>query len=152
MVIGKEISGANYIVQRMLNKDMPAVPNLFVPIVDVRDVADAHIRAMTHSLAAGERFLLSNGPALPLKEIGAIIKANLGHQGSRVPTRTIPDFVLRTFALFNAELRAFIPDLGHAKRSSNEKAKRVLGWTPRASREPIVAAARSMIEKGLIKV
>ncbi len=150
-VMGKDISGSNHLIQRMLDGAMPAFPNLFIPIIDVRDVASAHILAMTNPGAAGERFLLSNGRALSLKEIGTIIKADLGDAAKRVPTRSIPSLVLRIAALFNAELRPFVPDLGYAKKTSNEKARRVLGWTPREPREAIVAAARSMVRKGLLK-
>ncbi|MDR6954782.1 nucleoside-diphosphate-sugar epimerase [Ancylobacter sp. 3268] len=144
-VMGKDVSGANHIVQRMLDGAMPVVPNLFIPVVDVRDVASAHVMAMTNPHAAGERFLLSNGRALSLKEIGAIIRAALGDAAKRVPMRALPDFVVRIAARFNAEMRPFVPDLGYAKKTSNDKARRVLGWTPREPREAIVAAAISMV-------
>jgi nucleoside-diphosphate-sugar epimerase len=144
-MMGKDISGSNHIVQRMLDGAMPVVPNLFIPVVDVRDVASAHILAMTLPAAAGGRFLLSNGRALPLKEVGAIIRAALGDAGKRVPTRTLPDFVVRIAARFNAEMRPFVADLGYAKKTSNEKARRVLGWDPRKPSEAIVAAATSMV-------
>jgi len=144
-VMGKDISGANHLVQRMLIGDMPGFPDLFIPIVDVRDVASAHILAISHPKAAGERFLLSNGRPLPMKEIGAIIKEALGEKAGLVPSRSIPSFVLRVVSLFNAELRTTIPDLGYAKKTSNEKARHVLGWRPRDGREAIVAAAKSMV-------
>jgi nucleoside-diphosphate-sugar epimerase len=150
-VMGNEISGANHIVQRMLSGDMPAFPSLFIPIIDVRDVASAHILAMTSPGATGQRLLLSNGPALAMKEIGAIIKGALGDAARRVPTRSIPDAALRVMALFNAELRPFVPDLGYAKKTSNEKARRLLDWAPREPREAIVAAATSMVKRGLLK-
>jgi nucleoside-diphosphate-sugar epimerase len=145
--MGIDVSGANHIVQRMLDGAMPVVPNLFIPVVDARDVAKAHVLAMTNPAAAGERFLLSNGPALSLKEIGAIIRAALGDAAKRVPTRTLPDFVVRVVARFNAEIRPFVPDLGYAKKTSNDKARRVLGWTPREPREAIVAAATSLVAR-----
>lgn len=150
-VMGKEISGANHIVQRMLNGDMPGFPNLFIPIVDVRDVASAHVLAVDAPAAAGERFLISNGRALAMKEIGAVIRETAGLAAARVPTRSIPDIVVRAMALFNAELRVFAPDLGFAKKTSNEKAHRLLGWTPRPPQEAITAAAESMISRGLLK-
>jgi nucleoside-diphosphate-sugar epimerase len=149
-VMGRNVSGANHIIQRMLNGAMPAVPNLFIPIVDVRDVACAHILAMTHAGAAGERFLLSNGPALALREIGAIVKADLAGDSSRVPTRTIPNLILRALALFKPELGAFVPDLGYSKKTSNEKVRQLLGWSPRPPREAVVAAAKSIVEKHLL--
>jgi nucleoside-diphosphate-sugar epimerase len=144
-MMGKEVSGANHIVQRMLDGAMPVVPNLFIPVVDVRDVASAHVMAMTNPGAAGERFLLSNGPALSLKEIGEIIRAALGDAAKRVPTRELPNFVVRIVARFNAKMRPFVADLGYAKKTSNDKARRVLGWSPREPREAIVAAARSLV-------
>lgn len=150
-VLSRDISGANHLVQRMLDGAMPGFPNLFIPIVDVRDVARAHILAMTHPEAAGERFLLSNGQALPMKGIGAVIKAELGDAAKRVPSRSIPDFVLRLAAIFNPEVRPFLPDLGYAKKTSNEKARRMLGWTPRAAHEAIASAARSLLSRGLVQ-
>jgi nucleoside-diphosphate-sugar epimerase len=96
----------------MLDGALPAFPNLFIPIVDVRDVARAHILAMTNPSVAGERFLLSNGRPLPMKEIGAIVKTDLGDAAKCVPTRSIPSVVLRAMSFFNAELRPFAPDLG----------------------------------------
>ncbi|MDR5770018.1 NAD-dependent epimerase/dehydratase family protein [Caballeronia sp. LZ028] len=151
-VIGSSVSGANHIIQRMLAGALPAFPNLFIPIVDVRDVAKAHILAMENASAAGERFLLSNGPALALREIGAIIKANLGPTSQRVPTRTLPDVVVRVLSLVKPELRAFLPELGYAKKTSNEKARRVLGWTPRSPSEAIVAAAKCIVENRLLEI
>jgi nucleoside-diphosphate-sugar epimerase len=150
-VMGKDISGSNHLIQRMLDGAMPALPNLFIPIIDVRDVASAHILAMTKPVAAGERFLLSNGRALPMMEIGAIIRAELGDAAKRVPTRSIPNLMLRCIALFNAELRSSVPDLGYAKKTSNEKAQALLDWAPRDPREAIIAAATSMARKGLLK-
>jgi nucleoside-diphosphate-sugar epimerase len=149
-VMGKDISGANHIIEMMLDGAMPGFPNLFIPIVDVRDVATAHILAMTSADAAGRRFLLSNGPALAMKEIGATIRAELGDAASRVPTRSLPDFVVRIGALFSPRFRAIAPDLGHAKKTSNENARGTLGWTPRDPHEAIVAAARSMVERRVV--
>lgn len=150
-VMGKDVSGSNHLIQTMLNGGMRAFPNLFIPIVDVRDVASAHILAMTNPAAAGERFLLSNGQALAMKEIGAILKAELGDAARHVPARSVPDLMLRVVGLFNAEVRPIVTDLGYAKKTSNEKARRVLQWVPRAPREAIAAAAHSMVEKGLLK-
>jgi nucleoside-diphosphate-sugar epimerase len=146
-VLGRDVSGANHIIERMLGGKMPVVPRLFFPIVDVRDVASGHILAMTHPAATGERFLLSNGAPLSLREIGAVIRAALGNTAANVPTRELPDLVVRLLALFKAEVRPFVHDLNYAKNTSNEKAFRVLGWSPRDPREAIVAAALSLAER-----
>lgn len=150
-IMGKDISGSNHIIKTMLDGAMPGFPNLFIPIVDVRDVAAAHILAMTNPAAAGERFLLANGPAMAMKEIGAIIKAELGAAARHVPTRSLPDFVVRIGARFSPELRSIVHDLGYAKMTSNEKARRVLGWTPRDPHDAIIAAAQSLVRKDLIR-
>ncbi|HEY0260254.1 MAG TPA: aldehyde reductase, partial [Lacisediminihabitans sp.] len=121
-VMGDNISGSNHIVQSMLNGDMPAFPHLFIPIVDVRDVAAAHILAMTTPDASGQRFLLSSGPAIEMKDIGATIRADLGPAAEKVPTRTIPNIVVRLGSPFSPRFRSIAPDLGYAKRTSNEKA------------------------------
>lgn len=144
-IMGRDVSGANHIVQRMLKGTMPGFPDLYIPIVDVRDVATAHVLAIDNPAAAGERYLLSNGPALAMKEIGATIRAELGDAAARVPTRSIPNLVLRVMARFNPALRAHVPDLGYAKKTTNEKARNALGWSPRDPHEAIRAAARSIV-------
>lgn len=150
-VLGRSVSGSNHLVQRMLEGEMPAFPDLYIPVVDVRDVAAAHRLAMACPAAAGERILLSNGPALHLGEIGAILRQEVGAAAARVPTRALPNVVLRALAVFNADLRPIVHDLGYAKATSNEKARRMLGWTPRPPREAVIAAARSMVDRGLLK-
>ena len=150
-VMGKDISGSNHIVKAMLDGAMPGFPNIFIPIVDVRDVASAHILAMTTPDAAGQRFLISSGPVMALKQIGGILTSNLGDAAKNVPTRSIPSLVVRVAALFSPQFRPTVPDLGYRKRISNEKARRVLGWEPRPSEGAIVAAGESMVRKGLIK-
>jgi nucleoside-diphosphate-sugar epimerase len=102
--------------------------------------------------AAGQRFLLCNGPAIEMKEIGATIKAHLGEGANRVPTRTIPNLAVRAAAIFSAQFRPMVADLGYAKKTSNEKARHVLGWRPRDPADAIVAAARSLIAKNLVKM
>lgn len=148
-VMGRDVTGANHIIRRLLTGAIRAYPDLYIPIVDVRDVADAHIRAMTHPQAAGERFLLSNGPAVAMKDIGAMIKAELGEAANRVPIRSMPNLVVRFAARFRKELRPFVRDLGYAKQTSNEKARRLLGWNPTAPGKAIGDAARSMLNSGL---
>ena len=148
-IMGHQVSGANHVVERMLAGELRAVPNLFFPIVDVRDVAAAHIAAMSNPRAAGERFLLSNGPAIAMRDITATLKAELGADAARVSTRTVPDLVMRLVGLFQPNVRAIVPDLGRAKKTSNDKARRILGWFPNDAHAAILAAGRSMVARGL---
>jgi nucleoside-diphosphate-sugar epimerase len=148
-IMGTEITGSNHIIQRMLDGAMPGLPDLYIPIVDVRDVAAAHILAITNPDAAGQRFLLSSGPVISMKQIAAVIRDQLGEGARRVPTRSIPTLVVRLAALFSAELRSTVNDLGYVKQLSNAKARHVLGWQPRNPRDAIAAAAQSIVDAGL---
>lgn len=149
-VMGKAISGANHIVSRSLDGGMPGYPHLWIPIVDVRDVARAHLLAMTTPGAAGQRFLVSSGACLPMAQIGATLRTSLGDAAKRVPSRSIPNIVVRLGSLFNPELRQTVPDLDYARKVSSDKAKSVLGWTARPAEEAVVAAGQSMIARGLV--
>jgi len=150
-VMGKEISGSNHIIQRLLDGAMPGYPDLWIPIVDVRDVASAHLLALTTPEAAGQRFLISSGPAIAMKQIGVILKAGLPDAAGHVPSRSIPDAVVRIGSIFNKELRPIVPDLGFARKMTSRKARLVLGWQPRNPKDAILATAESLIEKALVK-
>jgi len=149
-VMGSDISGSNHIIQNMLGGAMPGFPHIYIPIVDVRDVASAHILAMETPEAAGERFLISSGPVMSLSEIGKTLKAALGESAKGVPSRVIPNVAVKLAARSNPQLRATVPDLDYQKQLTNEKARRVLGWTPRDAKDGIVSAGESMVRKGLI--
>ncbi|MBB2949139.1 nucleoside-diphosphate-sugar epimerase [Actinoplanes lutulentus] len=149
-VMGRGVSGANHVVQRILSGGMPGFPDMYIPFVDVRDVAAAHILAMVTPGAAGQRFLISNGPAIALKKVGELLKNHLGAAAGKVPARGIPHLVVRLGALFKPEFRALVPDLGYVKKTSNAKAGRILGWTPRPVDDALLDAARSMLAKGLV--
>jgi nucleoside-diphosphate-sugar epimerase len=145
--LSKNVSGANHLIQQILAGRMPGYPNVWVPIVDVRDVAAAHILAMTSPAAAGERFLLASGPVVAMKEIGAILRGHFGDAAEKVPTRRIPNIVIRLAAQFNDEASSAAADLDYVKKISNDKARRVLGWEPRPASEAVIAAAESLIAK-----
>lgn len=149
-VSGNAVSGANRIVERLLAGAMPGLPNLWIPIVDVRDVAAAHVSALTTPAAAGQRFLIAGDPAVPMRRIAAILREHLGDAAARVPTREIPDEAVRAAAATDPAARAMVGDLGYARRVSGERARRVLGCTPRPAEESVVAAAVSLLERGAV--
>ncbi len=146
-VLGGDVSGANHLVETMLAGELPGFPDVWIPVVDVRDVAAAHVLAVGVPAAAGQRFLLSSGPALPLRRIGEILRAHLGDDAARVPRRAIPSVVIRVASRFRPELRAVAPDLGYARRVSSEHARSVLGWEARDPEEAVVAAGRSIVAR-----
>ena len=150
--LGKDISASLEIILRMLNGGVPACPRLYFGAVDVRDVADLHLRAMTDRSARGERFLAVAGPSLSVLQVAEVLRQNLGRAARRAPKHQIPDWVVQVLATCGLRLaRAALPELGKIKHSSNEKARRVLGWNPRSREESISAAAESLIRLGLVR-
>jgi nucleoside-diphosphate-sugar epimerase len=149
-VLGPDFSNSILVVQRLMN-GIPACPRLYLAAVDVRDVADLHLRAMTQPAAAGERFIASVGPALSMLDTARILKARLGTTAKRVPTREMPDWLVRLAALFDPALKQIVPSLGEIRHPSSEKARRVLGWMPRSNEDALVATAESLRRLGLLK-
>jgi dihydroflavonol-4-reductase len=141
--------GSVQIVARMVGGKMPGTPRIGLEIVDVRDLADLHIRAMTSLEAAGQRFL-GTGEFTWMREMAEALKAGLGADGAKVPTRQLPDFVVRISALFDKSLRPIVISLGRKNRHSTAKAERVLGWHPRPAAETVVACAKSLIDWKMI--
>jgi dihydroflavonol-4-reductase len=130
---------------------MPGVPRLCFGAVDVRDVADLHIRAMTNPAAKGERFLAVAGDFMSILDIAKVLKNRMGASARRVPTRQLPDWLVRIAALRDPAVKQILPELGKTKNATNEKAKRMLGWAPRSNEEAVVATAESLVRLGLLK-
>ena len=146
-VLGRDFSDSVQVVQRLLSGRVPGLPRLGFSFVDVRDVADLHIRAMTAPEAAGQRFIAA-GDFAWIAEVAAILKAGLGEGAAKVPTRRVPDLVLRLAALFDKSLAGVAPRLGERRTFSSAKAERVLGWRPRPLQETVLDCARSLIAAG----
>ena len=150
-VLGPDYSTSILLIQRLMSGTVPGSPRLSFGVVDVRDVADLHIRAMTHPAAKGERFLAVAGDFMLIRAMAMVLRERMGDAGKKVPTRQLPDWLVRLAALRDPAVKQILPELGKLKNGSNEKAKRVLGWTPRSSEEAIVSAAQSLLQLGLLK-
>jgi len=149
-VLGADFSPSILLIQRMLEGAVPACPILYFGVVDVRDVADLHLRAMTHPAANGERFLAVAGDFLAMRDIARILKSRMGPVAANVSTLQLPNWLVRVLAKFSPTVRMALPELGKVKNASNEKSRRVLGWTPRSSEECIAATAESLVKHGLV--
>ncbi len=149
--LGPDLSTSIVIVQRLMDGDFPGMPKLFFGLVDVRDVADLHLRAMTDPKAKGERFLAVAGDFISMADIAAILKQRMGAAAAKVPTRQLPNWMVRMVGLFDPAVRLISPELGKTKNATNAKARRVLGWMPRSNEESIVASAESLVRLGLLK-
>ncbi len=148
-ILGADFSDSVQVVQRLLSGKIPGLPRLGFNIVDVRDVADLHLRAMTEPQAAGERFIAA-GEFAWMADLAALLRARLGGQASKVPTARAPDIVLRLAALFDRDLRAVTPGLGRRRDFTAAKAQRLLGWRPRPLEDTVLDCARSLIAHGAV--
>jgi nucleoside-diphosphate-sugar epimerase len=150
-VLGPDYSTSILLVQRLMDGAMPGCPQLSFGIVDVRDVADLHFRAMTHPAAKGERFLAIAGDFLSIRDIARVLKGRMGASARRVPTRQLPNWLVHLAALRDPAVKQILPELGKRKNATNEKARRMLGWAPRSNEEAILATAESLVRLGLLK-
>ena len=134
-IMGDAVTGSNHLLQQMLSGGMPGFPDVAIPIVDVRDVAAAHVAAASAPRAAGQRILLtSQESAIPMREIGALLKSAFGERASKVPTRSLPSLILRLAARFRPELRGPAAELGYVKRRPSAR--------PAGNRSSAVAGGR----------
>jgi dihydroflavonol-4-reductase len=151
LVLGPVTSGdfseSVQVVERLLSGRVPGIPRLGFNVVDVRDVADLHIRAMIDPKAAGERFIAA-GTYAWMGDLAELLRARLGDGAARVPTRKVPDFVIRLAGLFDKDLGSVTPGLGRKHDYSSAKAQSVLGWKPRPLEETVLDCARSLIATG----
>jgi len=137
-------------VKRILEHKVPAIPNINFATVDVRDVASAHVSAMTSPEAAGQRFICAEANH-SMMEIAQILKAAYGRRGFNIPTRRLPSIALRAMAIFDKTVRLALNDLDSSQHVDTTKIRSVLRWRPRDLREMTTAMADSMIEYGVVR-
>jgi nucleoside-diphosphate-sugar epimerase len=147
-VLSDDTSASLEVIQRLL-KGTPAMPRLGFGLVDVRDVADLEIRAMTAPEAGGERFV-ANAKWLWMSEIAEVLRERLGPRASKVPTRVAPDILVKAMALFDGGIRSFKSSLGKRTDYQTTKAQDLLGWSPRPIEDTITESAESLIEHDVV--
>jgi nucleoside-diphosphate-sugar epimerase len=150
--LGRDFPASFHMLEMLLNGSMKAAPNINFNIIDVRDVADLHIRAMTNPEAKGQRFIALAGGSISFPQIAAYIKKDMPAISGKVTTKTLPDWVVRIAALFNAQAKGAASLLGINRNVSSEKARKVLNWKPVATNEQAISASvESMIKLGKIQ-
>lgn len=150
-LLGPDASTSIELVKRLMDGSMPGTPKVAYGLVDVRDVADLHVRAMTAPEAAGERFLAIGGDFRWISEMGEWLREAMPDRAKKVPKRELPNILVRAASLFDGSLRQLTPELGVHKHATNEKSLRMLGWAPRSDREAVVSTAESLVALGLVK-
>jgi dihydroflavonol-4-reductase len=133
-VLGADFSESIQVIERLITGRLPGIP---------------HLKAMTAPQAAGQRFIAASDWAW-MADLAALLKAKLGPDGAKVPTRKVPDFVLRLAALFDKDIGAVVGGLGKRHEASSAKAQKMLGWTPRSAEVAALDCARSLVASGLV--
>ncbi|HEX2358773.1 MAG TPA: aldehyde reductase [Solirubrobacterales bacterium] len=147
-VISDDRSYSIEVVERLM-KGMPGVPRLGFDYVDVRDVADLEIAALTAPAGGGQRFIAATR-FLWMEEVAEILRDRLGPEAAKVPKRTVPDLLVRAMGLFDPGIRTITGDLGEKRVCSADKARSRLGWSPRPIEDTVVDTARSLVEHGVV--
>jgi dihydroflavonol-4-reductase len=143
-LLGEDRSYSLQAIARLLEGGMPGLPRMGFSFIDVRDVAALHVLAMTAPAAGGQR-LIAASDFLWFSDVAQILREELGADAKKVPTRKIPNFVVRGMALVDPGIRSVASELGHESRFSIENAKSRTGWEPRPVRETVVDCARSLL-------
>lgn len=145
------ISGSFHLLKNLLNGSMKAVPDISLNIVDVRDVADLHIRAMLIPEAGGQRFIASADGQISLPEIAALLKNKRPDISRLVATKRLPTWILRLGSLVSGQAKEALLLIRMNRNVSNLKAKNVLGWHPVAPQEEtLLASVDSLVKYNLI--
>ncbi|MGB0919860.1 MAG: SDR family NAD(P)-dependent oxidoreductase [Alphaproteobacteria bacterium] len=138
-------------VRRILTGEMPGLPKLGFGMVDVRDVAAAHISAMTAPEAVGNRY-----PCVAdycwMHEMAAIAKEALGARGTKIPTRRIPNFAVKIAAMFDPTLKLASKGLGVRHLVDTSTTQRDLDWTPMSPQQTLVDTAEDLIARGIVQL
>lgn len=142
--LGEERSYSLQTIERLIEGDMPAIPQLGFNFVDVRDVADLHIRAMTDPAAAGRRHVAVD-QWLWLNDVAEILRERLGDDAEKVPSRVAPNTLIRVVALFDKSVKPIVGDLGKRTYMSSERARNELGWEPRPIEDSVADTARALL-------
>jgi dihydroflavonol-4-reductase len=136
-------------IRTVMRAEVPGLPRILVPLVDVRDLVDILAKAMSVPGAAGKRFIC-NAAEVPYPELADILHKNFSQRGYRIPTRVLPDILIRFMALFNPKVKAVASNLNWNFSLSTDRARSVFGWQPRPYQQTIVEMAESLIEHGLV--
>ena len=133
----------------LLRREVPGLTHTQLNFVDVRDLVEMIEKAMITPQAAGKRFI-ANGASIQLQEFALILDRNFSGRGYRVPTRVLPDWLVRFFAILVPKTKPVVDTLGWRHAISTERARSVLGWQPRPYEGTVIEMGQSLIEQGMV--
>ncbi|EAD4658701.1 aldehyde reductase [Listeria monocytogenes] len=145
------VSGSFDLLKNLLNGSMKRVINIPLNVVDARDVADLHIRAMITPEANGERFIASADGEISMADIAHLLQRERPELVDKMPKKTLPNAAIRAAALFSKHAKEGELMINMNRQISNSKARDVLGWKPISTKEEaVLAAVDSLAKYGLL--
>jgi len=149
-VLGSDFSASLDIVRKLIDGSLPGLPHFGWPLVDVRDIADLHVRALRAPGAAGQRFI-GAGPFYWMEDIARVLRDRVPEVANKVPKRQLPSWLVRLSSVVDPVVRERLFELDKERPVSDEKARRILGWAPRGNDDAIIDTARSLLAEGVVK-
>ncbi|MBV1688904.1 aldehyde reductase [Novosphingobium sp. G106] len=141
-VLGEPLSTSTTLIRHMMMGHIPAVPRIYFGVVDVRDVAELHVKAMLATEAAGQRLIATAGTDRSMLELAAIVGEAFPAYRDRLPQVEIAD---------RDAPEAIAAQIGIRRDCTSEKASRLLGWHPRSTEQAIISTAESILALGLVQ-
>ena len=140
--LSSDIEGTSTdLIKKFLTKEIPAVPNIFFNVVDVRDVAKLHVAALKNPNANGKRFPAMSHDAIPMLEYAKILNTNGFPQ---VTTKTLPDIMVKILALFSSDMKTIKTFLNKKTKLDNSQTKDILSWEPMPIEKTFIDMGRSV--------
>jgi len=149
--LGPDYSTSIGLIKSLMDGAMPATPRIYFGAVDVRDVADLHLRAMTHPTVRGERFIATGGSVISLADAARLLRSRFGDAAKKVPRFQFPDWLARLLGYFSPTMRNITSQIGIVRNTSSEKARSMLGWSPRSVDDAIAASGESLLHLNLLR-
>ncbi len=148
-LLEKDYSDSALIVKKIMAGEVPGLPKISFPLVDVRDVAEMHLWAMETPSAAGNRFICLNRSS-SYQEIAKTLKDAFPELAEKIKTFELPDFIIRFYSLFDKDVKSITGELGRKRTFDNSRAVQMFNWKPRSNREAILSLGESMIRFGVV--
>ncbi|GMT31165.1 hypothetical protein PFISCL1PPCAC_22462 [Pristionchus fissidentatus] len=139
------------IIRQFLQHEMPMCPPMQLALVDVRDVAEMHVKAMLSKEADNERFLAASQPSYWFRDISRVLGKEFNDHGYCTPRYQAPGFIVRMMAIFDKQAASIVDRLHHEIKFDNSKAQRILGINFRNPDESLIEMGYVCIERGIVK-
>ncbi len=140
-------SGA--VLVRLMTGDMPGAPDIQFQCVDVRDVAALHAAALTHPEAGGHRLPIASG-ARTIFEVGRTLAKAFPDYAGKAPRFVMPNWAVRLYALFDADVRGVVGQLGQRATLACPESRAILGRDPVTPDDAAIAMGETLIAQELV--